>query len=63
LAANRNLAEGGQVQHVQIESKRLRIKSNCLLNIFDLISNTPKPHNESLCGMRFLRMLLLVLLF
>jgi hypothetical protein len=46
-----NLAEGGQVLHVQIETKRLRI-GNCPLNIFDLISNTAKPRNESLCRMR-----------
>ena len=50
--ANGNLAESGQVLHIQIETKRLSIKGNCSLNIFDLISNTPKPPNEGLCRMK-----------
>jgi hypothetical protein len=62
-AANGNLSESGQVPHVQIEAKRLRIKGNCPLNIFDLITNTSKPHNESRCRVRWFRMLLLVLLY
>src|SRR5215831_10251680 len=61
-AANGNLAECGQVLHVQMEAKSLRIKGNCTLNIFDLISNTPKSDNGSLRRMRYFRLLLLVLL-
>src|SRR5262249_37771636 len=51
-ATNRNQAKSRQVLHIQIETKRLCIESNCLPNIFNLISNTPKPHNESPCRMR-----------
>jgi hypothetical protein len=46
LSVGPDLGPLTQVLHVQIETERLRIKANGTLNVFDLISHAPEPHNQ-----------------
>src|SRR5262249_22407086 len=45
--SDRDLGESRQMLLVQIEAESLRIESNGTAHVRDLISNTPKAHNEA----------------